>query len=292
MKHGTIKLGLPKGSLQDATFHLFKKAGFTLSVGERAYFPNIDDPEIECLLIRAQEMPRYVQDGVLDAGLTGKDWTLEQGAHVVEVAPLLYAKAGLRPVRWVLAVPETSRIRKVEDLEGKRIATELVHYTKKYLKKKNIKAAVEFSWGATEVKPPTLADAIVELTETGNSLRANKLRIVDTLLESTTVLIANHNTWREPWKKEKIQSLALLLQAAIEAEQKVGLKMNVPERSLKKILGLLPALHTPTISSLTDKGWYSIEVVIDEIKVRDLIPQLKKQGASGIIEYPLNKLIY
>jgi ATP phosphoribosyltransferase len=292
MKHGTIKLGLPKGSLQDATFHLFKKAGFALSVGERAYSPDIDDPDLECLLIRAQEMPRYVQDGVLDAGLTGRDWTLEQAAHVVEVVSLLYAKAGLRPVRWVLAVPETSRIRKVEDLEGKRIATELVQYTKKYLKKKNVKAAVEFSWGATEVKPPTFADAIVELTETGNSLRANKLRIIDTLLESTTVLIANHKAWREQWKREKIQSLALLLQAAIEAEQKVGLKMNVPEKSLRKILSLLPALHTPTISSLTDKGWFSIEVVIDEIKVRDLIPQLKKQGASGIIEYPLNKLIY
>ena len=292
MKHSTIKLGLPKGSLQNATFHLFKKAGFTLTVGERAYFPDIDDPEIECLLIRAQEMPRYVQDGVLDAGLTGKDWTTEQGAHVVEVASLLYAKAGLRPVRWVLAVPETSRIRTPEDLEGKRIATELVNYTKKYLKKRGIKAIVEFSWGATEAKPPTLADAIVELTETGNSLRANKLRIVDTLLESTTLLIANHSAWKHPWKKEKIQNLALLLQSAIDAEQRVGLKMNVPEKTLKRVLSLLPALHTPTISSLTDKAWYSIEVVIDEKKVRDLIPRLKRQGASGIIEYPLNKLIY
>jgi len=292
MKRRKIKLGLPKGSLQNATFHLFKKAGFILTVGERAYFPDIDDPQIECLLIRAQEMPRYVQDGVLDAGLTGKDWTLEQGARVVEVASLLYAKAGLRSVRWVLAVPENSRIRTIKDLHGKRISTELVNYTKRYLKKKRIQAAVEFSWGATEVKPPTLADAIVELTETGNSLRANKLRIVETLLESTTVLIANHTAWKQPWKREKIQNLALLLQAAIDAEQKVGLKMNVPETSLQKVLGLLPALHTPTISTLTDKGWYSIEVVIDEKTVRDLIPLLKRHGASGIIEYPLNKLVY
>lgn len=292
MTHNYITLGLPKGSLQNATFHLFKKAGFTITVGERTYFPEIDDPHIRCLLIRAQEVPRYVQDGLLDAGLTGKDWTLEQGAHVVEVAPLLYAKAGLRPVRWVLAVPEASRIRSVEDLEGKRIATELVNFTKRYLKKKNVRATVEFSWGATEVKPPDLADAIVELTETGNSLKANKLRIVEVLLESTTVLIANHTSWKSPWKREKIQNLALLLQAAIEAEQKVGLKMNAPEKTLEKILALLPALHTPTISTLTAEGWYSIEVVIDEHKVRDLIPQLKRHGASGIIEYPLNKLIY
>ncbi len=292
MKQEYITLGLPKGSLQDATFYLFKKAGFTITVGERTYYPDIDDPQIRCLLIRAQEVPRYVQDGLLDAGLTGKDWILEQGARVIEVASLLYAKAGLRPVRWVLAVPESSRIRTVEDVQGKRIATELVNFTRRYLKRKHIKATVEFSWGATEVKPPDLADAIVELTETGNSLRANKLRIVEVLLESTTVLIANHNAWKQPWKKEKIQNLALLLQSAIEAEQKVGLKMNVPEKTLKNILELLPALHTPTISTLTAKGWYSVEVVIDERKVRDLIPELKKHGASGIIEYPLNKLIY
>ncbi len=287
-----IKLGLPKGSLQNSTFHLFKKAGYTLSVDNRSYFPDIDDPEISCLLIRAQEMARYVQDGVLDVGLTGKDWVLEQGAHVTEVASLLYAKAGFRPVRWVLAVPENSKIRKIEDLEGKRVATELVQYTKRHLKKRGIKASVEFSWGATEVKPPTLADAIVELTETGSTIQANNLRIVETMLESTTVLIANREAWKNREKKEKIQNLALLLQAAIEAEHKVGLKMNVPKKSMDTILKALPALHTPTISPLTDTDWFSIEVILDEKTARDLIPQLKREGASGIFEYPLNKLIY
>lgn len=287
-----IRLGIPKGSLQNSTFNLFKKAGYTLSVDERSYFPEIDDPEISCLLIRAQEMPRYVQDGVLDVGLTGKDWVLEQGAHVKEVASLLYAKVGFRAVRWVLAVPENSRIRRVEDLEGKRIATELVQFTKRFLKKRGIKAVVEFSWGATEVKPPTLADAIVELTESGGSLRANKLRIVETMLESTTVMIANRDAWNRKGKKEKIQNLALNLQAAIEAEQKVGLKMNIHKTNMDNILEILPALHTPTISTLTDEGWYSIEVILEEKKSRDLIPQLKREGASGIFEYPLNKLIY
>ncbi len=287
-----VRLGIPKGSLQHSTFNLFKKAGFTLSVDERSYFPEIDDPEISCLLIRAQEMPRYVQDGVLDVGLTGKDWVMEQGVSVVEVKSLLYAKAGFRPVRWVLAVPEKSRIRRVEDLQGKRVATELVRFTKRYLKKRGVEAKVEFSWGATEVKPPTLADAIVELTESGSSLRANKLRIVETMLESTTVLIANRDSWNNSGKREKIQNLALLLQAAIEAEQKVGLKMNIHKKSLKNILGILPALHTPTISTLTDEDWYSIEVILDEKKARDLIPRLKREGAAGIFEYPLNKLIY
>ncbi len=287
-----IKLGMPKGSLQNSTFHLFKKAGFTISVDNRSYFPDIDDPEISCLLIRAQEMARYVQDGVLDVGLTGKDWVLEQGANVTEVAALLYAKAGFRPVRWVLAVPENSKIRKLEDLEGKRVATELVQFTKRYLKKRGIKASVEFSWGATEVKPPTLADAIVELTETGSTIQANNLRIVETLLESTTVLIANREAWKDREKKQKIQNLALLLQAAIEAEHKVGLKMNVPKKAMDTILKVLPALHTPTISTLTDTGWFSIEVILDEKAARDLIPQLKREGASGIFEYPLNKLIY
>ena len=287
-----IQLGIPKGSLQRSTFNLFKKAGYTLSVDDRSYFPEIDDPEISCLLIRAQEMPRYVQDGVLDVGLTGKDWVLEQGVNVAEVASLLYAKEGFRPVRWVLAVPENSRIRRVEDLQGKRIATELVQFTKRYLKKRGVKSVVEFSWGATEVKPPTLADAIVELTESGSSLRANKLRIVETLLESTTEMIANRDSWGRKGKKEKIQNLALNLQAAIEAEHKVGLKMNIPKRSLDNILKMLPALHTPTISTLTDDGWYSIEVILDEKKSRDLIPQLKREGAAGIFEYPLNKLIY
>ena len=287
-----IRLGLPKGSLQEATFHLFKKAGYTLSVDARSYFPEIDDPEISCLLIRAQEMPRYVQDGVLDVGLTGKDWVLEQRGQVKEVASLLYAKAGFRPVRWVLAVPEGSKIRRLEDLEGKRVATELVQFTKRYLQKRGVRATVEFSWGATEVKPPTLADAIVELTESGSSLRANQLRVVETLLESTTVLIANRNAWRQPDKKEKIQNLALLLQAAIEAEHKVGLKMNLPEKALEAVFGLLPALHTPTVSPLSDSGWFSVEVILDEKQARDLIPRLKRNGASGIFEYPLKKLVY
>ncbi len=287
-----IRLGLPKGSLQQATFHLFKKAGYSLSVGERSYFPSIDDPEISCLLIRAQEMARYVQDGVLDVGITGQDWVLEYGANVKEVVSLRYAKAGYRPVRWVLAVPANSRIRSVEDLEGKRVATELVQFTKRYLQKRGIKATVEFSWGATEVKPPTLADAIVELTETGSTLRAHKLRIVETLLESTTVLIANRQSWKDPEKREKIQNLGLLLQAAIEAEQKVGLKMNVPRKAMEEILETLPALHTPTVAPLSDEGWFSVEVILSEREARDLIPYLKKKGASGIFEYPLNKLIY
>lgn len=287
-----IRLGLPKGSLQQATFQLFKKAGYSLSVGERSYFPDVDDPEISCLLIRAQEMARYVQDGVLDVGLTGRDWVLEHGAGVKEVAALLYAKAGFRPVRWVLAVPANSRIRRVEDLEGKRVATELVQYTKRYLRERGIKAAVEFSWGATEVKPPTLADAIVELTETGTTIKAHNLRIVETLLESTTVLIANRDSWKDPAKKQKIQNLALLLQAAIEAEHKVGLKMNVPRKSMESLLAVLPALHTPTVSPLSDEGWCSVEVILAEKDARDLIPELKRKGASGIFEYPLNKLVY
>jgi ATP phosphoribosyltransferase len=287
-----IRLGLPKGSLQQATFQLFKKAGYTLSVGERSYFPDVDDPEISCLLIRAQEMARYVQDGVLDVGLTGRDWVLEHGANVKEVASLLYAKAGFRPVRWVLAVPANSRIRRVEDLEGKRVATELVQYTKRYLRERGIKSVVEFSWGATEVKPPTLADAIVELTETGTTIKAHNLRIVDTILESTTVLIANRDSWKNPEKKEKIQNLALLLQAAIEAEHKVGLKMNVPRQSMEKVLAVLPALHTPTVSPLSDEDWCSVEVILAEEEARELIPKLKRKGASGIFEYPLNKLVY
>jgi ATP phosphoribosyltransferase len=287
-----IRLGLPKGSLQQATFHLFKKAGFTLSVGERSYFPEIDDPEISCLLIRAQEMARYVQDGVLDVGLTGRDWVLEHGANVKEVASLLYAKAGFRPVRWVLAVPANSRIRRVEDLEGKRVATELVQYTRRTLQKRGVKATVEFSWGATEVKPPTLADAIVELTETGSTIKAHNLRVVETLLESTTLLIANRESWKDAKKKEKIQNLALLLQAAIEAEHKVGLKMNVPRKTMDSVLAVLPALHTPTIAPLSDEGWFSVEVILGEKEARDLIPKLKRKGASGIFEYPLNKLVY
>lgn len=287
-----IQLGLPKGSLQEATFQLFRKAGFTLTVNERSYFPDIDDPEISCLLIRAQEMARYVQDGVLDVGLTGRDWVLEHGAAVKEVASLLYAKAGFRPVRWVLAVPANSRIRSLEDLEGKRIATELVQHTRRTLQKRGIKATVEFSWGATEVKPPTLADAIVELTETGSTIRAHNLRIVETILESTTVLIANRDSWKDPGKKKKIQNLALLLQAAIEAEHKVGLKMNVPRKAMESVLAVLPALHTPTVAPLSDEGWCSVEVIIEEKTARELIPELKRKGAEGIFEYPLNKLVY
>lgn len=287
-----LRLGIPKGSLQESTVRLFKKAGFSISVSERSYFPSIDDPELSGMLIRAQEMPRYVGDGILDAGLTGRDWVMEQGAKVVEVAKLCYAKAGLKPVRWVLAVPNDSKIKKVEDLHGKRIATELVNFTRRYLKEKKVEATVEFSWGATEVKPPVLADGIVELTESGSSLKANNLRIVETLLESTTLLIASKQAFADPWKRKKIENLVLLLQGAIAAEEKVGLKMNVPAPNLKKVMACLPALHTPTLGSLSDEGWHSLEVIVDERIVRDMIPQLKNAGASGIVEYPLNKVIY
>ena len=286
-----LKLGLPKGSLQESTLKLFKKAGYNISIDARSYYPVVDDPEIEALLIRAQEMARYVDDGVLDAGLTGLDWVLEQGADVKEVAELNYAKGGLRPVRWVIAVPNDSKIRKVEDLNGKRIATELVGFTNKYLKSKGIKAEVDFSWGATEVKPPHLCDAIVELTETGTSLKANNLRVIETILESSTRFIANKKAWKDSWKKQKMENIVLLLKGALAAEEKVGLKMNVSERSLKKVMSLLSALHSPTISSLSDKGWFALEVMIDEKVVRDLIPKLKAIGAEGIIEYPLNKVI-
>ncbi len=286
-----LKLGLPKGSLQESTLKLFKKAGYNVSVDSRSYYPVVDDLEIEALLIRAQEMARYVEDGVLDAGLTGKDWILEQNANIQEVAELNYAKGGLRPVKWVIAVPKDSKIRKVSDLNGKRIATELVGYTKKYLKSMGVKADVDFSWGATEVKPPYLADAIVELTETGTSLKANNLRIIETILESSTRFIANRKAWKNSWKKRKMENIVLLLKGALAAEEKVGLKMNVPERSLKKTISLLSALHSPTISTLSDKGWYALEVMIDEKIVRDLIPKLKSIGATGIIEYSLNKVI-
>jgi len=286
-----LKLGLPKGSLQESTLKLFKKAGYNISIDSRSYYPAFDDPDIEALLIRAQEMARYVEDGVLDAGLTGWDWVLEQGADVKEVAELNYAKGGLRPVRWVIAVPNDSKIKKVEDLKGKRIATELVGFTNKYLKSKGIKAEVDFSWGATEVKPPYLCDAIVELTETGTSLKANNLRVIETILESSTRFIANKKAWKDNWKRQKMENIVLLLKGALAAEEKVGLKMNVSERSLKKVMSLLSAMHSPTISSLSDKGWFALEVVIDEKVVRDLIPKLKAIGAEGIIEYPLNKVI-
>jgi ATP phosphoribosyltransferase len=286
-----LKLGLPKGSLQESTLKLFKKAGYNVTVGSRSYYPDFDDVEIQAMLIRAQEMAKYVDDGVLDAGLTGKDWILEQGADVREVAELNYAKGGLRPVKWVIAVPKDSKIKKVKDLQGKRIATELVGYTKKYLKSQGIKSDVDFSWGATEVKPPHLADAIVELTETGSSLRANNLRIVETILESSTRFISNKQSWKDKWKKQKMENIVLLLKGALAAEEKVGLKMNVPEKSLKRAMSLLSSLHSPTISQLSDTGWFALEVVIDERTVRDIIPKLKGVGAEGIIEYPLNKVI-
>ena len=286
-----LRLGLPKGSLQESTFRLFKKAGWNINVGSRSYFPTIDDPELSGMLIRAQEMTRYVENGVLDAGLTGRDWMMDHGGEVEIVGELRYAKAGLKPVRWVVAVPNDSPIQTIKDLQGKRISTEMVGYTKRYLEEKGIKAEVEFSWGATEVKPPVLCDAIVELTETGSSLRANKLRIIETMMESTTLFIANKKAWADKEKREKIQNIYMMLTGAIAAEEKVGLKMNVPEKSLKEILQTLPALHTPTISSLTDSGWQSVEVIVDEKTVRDIIPKLKAVGATGIVEYPLNKVI-
>ncbi|HIJ60150.1 MAG TPA: ATP phosphoribosyltransferase [Nitrospirae bacterium] len=287
----TLKLGLPKGSLQESTLRLFRKAGYHISVSERSYYPVFDDPDISAMLIRAQEMARYVQDGHLDCGLTGHDWVLEQNASVVEVAELIYGKGGFRPVRWVVAVPNDSPIKSIKDLKGKRIATELVDFTRRFLASKGIKAQIDFSWGATEVKPPYLADAIVELTETGSSLRANNLRIVETMIESTTRFIANKKAWQEKWKRAKMENIAMLLKGALTAEEKVGLKMNVPEESFKRVLSLLSAMHSPTVSPLSDKGWYAIDVVIDEGLARDIIPKLKKAGASAIVEYPLNKVI-
>jgi ATP phosphoribosyltransferase len=288
----TLKLGLPKGSLQEATLTLMHKAGFHFSVNERSYFPSIDDEEIEAMLLRAQEIPRYVEDGVFDAGLTGRDWILENGIDIVEVADLVYAKQSMRPVKWVLAVHEDSPAKRVQDLEGCRIATEVVNITKKYLRKHGVNAIVEFSWGATEVKAPDLVDAIVEVTETGSSLRANHLRILDVVLESTTKLIANKASWKNLWKREKIESIAMLLQGAIAAEEKVGLKMNLRKADLEKVLKILPALRTPTISELSAEGWIALETIVNENVVRAIIPKLKRAGAEGIIEYPLNKVIY
>jgi len=286
-----LKLGLPKGSLQEATLRLFRKAGYHITVSSRSYYPVFDDAEIESMLIRAQEMARYVENGHLDCGLTGHDWVVEQDADLVEVVELKYAKEGFRPVSWVIAVPVDSKIRTLKDLEGKRIATELVGFTKRYLKSRGIKAEVDFSWGATEIKPPFLADAIVELTETGTSLRANNLRVVETIIESTTRFIANKKAWHDKWKRQKMENIALLLKGALTAEEKVGLKMNIPEKSVREILNLLSAMHSPTISPLSDPGWYAVDVVIDERIVRDLIPKLKGAGASGIVEYQLNKVI-
>jgi len=286
-----LKVGLPKGSLQDSTLNLFKKAGYIISIGQRAYTPIFDDPELEGLLIRAQEMAHYVADGVLDVGLTGRDWILEQEAEVIEVADLAYAKQGLRPVKWVVAVPESSPFEKVEDLQGKRIATELVNVTRKFFESRNIDVHVEFSWGATEVKPPKLADAIVEVTETGSSLRANNLRIIEVVLESTTKLIANPSAWADAWKRQKIENIACLLKGALMAEEMVGLKMNASKINLSAILNILPALHTPTISNLRDPDWVAVEVIINEKVAREIIPDLRRAGAQGIVEYPLNKVI-
>jgi ATP phosphoribosyltransferase len=286
-----LNLGLPKGSLQESTLKLFKKAGYHISVSSRSYYPEFDDPEITSMMVRAQEMAGYVEAGIMDCGLTGKDWILEQGASVHEVTELIYAKEGLRPVRWVIAVPNDSKIKTVKDLKGKRIATELVGFTRRYLRSKGVKAEVDFSWGATEVKPPHLADAIVELTETGTSLKANNLRIVDTILTSSTRFIANRKAWKDRWKRQKMENIVMLLKGALAAEEKVGLKMNVHQKSIKKVMSILPSMHSPTISTLTDKGWYDLDVVIDERTVRDIIPRLKKAGATGIVEYQLNKVI-
>lgn len=286
-----LKLGLPAGSLQQATIELFSRAGYAIKTSGRSYYPEIDDPEIECTMIRAQEMARYVNDGVLDCGLTGHDWVLESGAEVVELAELIFSKASRKPVRWVLAVPEDSPIRSVKDLEGKRIATEVVNLTRRWLESHGVQAQVEFSWGATEVKPPRLADAIVEVTETGNSLRANNLRIVEELLQSTTRFITNARSNDDPWKRRKMADLVLMLQGAMNALGKVGLMMNVRHSDLDKVLSLLPALQTPTISQLADGNWADVNTILDERVVRALVPRLKEAGACGIVEYPLNKII-
>ncbi len=287
-----LKLGIPKGSLQDSTVELFGKAGWRISVSSRSYYPGIDDAEIECMMVRAQEMARYVESGALDAGLTGKDWILETGADIEEVAELVYSKTSLGRVRWVLAVAEDSPMQSVRDLEGKVIATEAVRMTEKYLAKHGVKARVEFSWGATEVKVPQLADAIVEVTETGSSLRANHLRVLDTLLESATWFIANHAAWKDPWKHEKIVNMAMLLDGAIKAYNRVGLMLNVRREDLDKALAALPALRNPTIAQLSDPGWLAINTIVEEKTVRQLIPKLKAAGAEGIVEYPLNKVVY
>jgi ATP phosphoribosyltransferase len=286
-----LKLGLPKGSLQEATLELFRRAGYEITVNPRSYFPVIDDDEIECMLIRAQEMARYVEDGILDVGLTGKDWILENGADVVEVADLIYAKQTFGKVRWVLAVPERSPFRSVKDLEGKIIATELVKVTERFLAENGVRAKVEFSWGATEVKPPVLADAIVEVTETGSSLRANGLRIMETLLESNTKLISNRAAWGDPWKREKAETMVMLLKGAIEAAGKVGLMLNVRREDLERVLAVLPALKRPTVSNLSDPDWVAVNTVIEEKTVREIIPRLKAAKAQGIVEYPLNKIV-
>ncbi len=287
----SLRLGLPKGSLQQSTFELLGRAGYQCSVSSRSYYPTLDDPEIEPVLMRAQEIPRYVSAGALDAGLSGLDWIVETDAKVIQVCELVYSKASLRPARWVVAVAKDSAIQSPKDLQGKRIATEVVNVTRKYLAEKGVTAEVEFSWGATEVKVPEMVDAIVELTETGSSLAANNLRILDTVLETATKLIANPVSWEDTAKKTKIETLAMLLQGALLGLQKVGLKMNVARTNLNKIIGLIPALRQPTISALTNEDWVAVETILDEREARDLIPELRRAGAEGIVEYPLNKVI-
>jgi len=286
-----VKIALPKGSLQEATYRLFERAGWKISASSRSYFPRIDDRELEAILIRAQEIARYVQDGVMDCGLTGSDWVGENDADVVEVTTLMYSKQEARPVRWVVAVPNDSPMQTVQDLQGKRIATELPNTTRRFLAQHGVEAQVEFSWGATEAKCPELVDAIVDVTETGSSLRANNLRIMADIIESVTVLVASKDAWADPWKRRKIEQLSLLLQGALRAEGKVGLKMNVPAEHQKRLISLLPAMKGPTISQLTDASWVAVETVIDEKTVREILPQLKAAGAQDIIEYPLNKVI-
>jgi ATP phosphoribosyltransferase len=286
-----LKLGLPKGSLQEATLDLFTRAGWRITLNSRSYFPSVDDPEIECLLVRAQEMARYVETGALDAGITGKDWVLETGADVRQLTELVYAKQRLVRVRWVLAVPEDSPVKTVKDLEGKVVATEVVKLTEAYLARHGVKARVEFSWGATEVKVPQLADAIVEVTETGSSLRANRLRIVDTVLKSATIFIMNHGAAADPWKLEKAQNLVMMLEGAIAASGKVGLMLNVRRDDLAGVLGVLPALKKPTVSHLSDPEWVAVNTIVEETIVRQIIPKLKAARAEGIVEYPLNKIV-
>jgi len=292
MPKNILKLGLPKGSLEKKTTELLRKAGFTVKGTERTYYPDVDDDELDIMLVRAQEMGRYVEQGVLDCGITGSDWVADSGADVKTVDELLYAKQSLKKVRWVLAVPNDSKIKTVKDLKGKRIATELVNVAKDYLKKNGVEADVEFSWGATEAKPPELADAIIEITETGSSLRANNLKIIDTVAESVTVFIANKKALTDGFKKRKMENVLMLLKGALIAEKLVGLKMNVPKNKLKEVLGLLPALQKPTIAELSDKSWLDVDTIISEKVVREIIPQLKRAGAEGIVEYPLNKVIY
>lgn len=287
-----VMFGLPKGSLEEATIKLFAKAGWNIRKSSRSYKPSIDDEEIEGRFVRSQEISRYVDHGYFDVGLCGYDWIVENGSDVVEVCDLIYSRASNRPSYWVLAVPEASEIKTVEDLQGKRIATEVVNLTRRFLEDKGVEAEVEFSWGATEVKVPDMVDAIVDLTETGNSLVANKLRIVDTLLKTNTKLIANKQSWENPIKRQKIENIAMMLEAALEATDKVGLKLNAPKANLEEILSILPALRNPTVNRLSDEGWSAIEVILSESNVRDIVPKLKQMGAEGIIEYPLNKVVY